>query len=121
MNNDEINTLKTELRYFTGGDEFHRNPLFGNYVYTDGVKYLAAKAGAYWLIDYILSHQLEPKLKGQLFQVWKMTVQDDSATVTVEDGNDNIITSLTIEFTDFPLEEITLWLVEKTLMLPSEY
>ena len=46
---------------------------------------------------------------------------NNSATVTVEDGNDNIITSLTIEFTDFPLEEMTLWLVEKTLMLPSEY
>ena len=121
MNNDEINTLKTELKHYGGADIFYRNPLFRGYVYTEGVKYLAEQAGAYWLIDYILSHQLEPKLKKQPFQVWKMTVQDDSAAVTVEDGNDNIITSLTIEFTDFPLEEMTLWLVEKTLMLPSEY
>lgn len=121
MNNDEINRLKTELRYFSGSEQYYRNPLFGGYVYTEGVQHLAEQAGAYWLIDTILSHQLEPKLKGQPFQVWKMTVQDDSAAVTVEDGNDNIITSLTIEFTDFPLEEMTLWLVDKTLMLPSEY
>ena len=93
MNKDEINTLKTELKQFSGGDGFYRNPLFRGYVYTEGVKYLAAQAGAYWLIDYILSHQLEPKLKGQVFQVWKIVVENDSAAVTVEDGNDNVCQS----------------------------
>ena len=121
MNKDENNTLKSELKQFSGGGEFYRNPLFRNYVYTEGVRHLAEQAGAYWLIDYILSNQLEPKLIVQPFQVWKMVVQDDSAAVTVEDGNDNEITCFTIGYTDFPLKEITLWLIDKTLLLPSEY
>ena len=121
MNKDEINTLKLELKQFSGGGDFYRNPLFRNYVYTEGVRHLAEQAGAYWLIDYILSNQLDPKLIVQPFQVWKMLVQDDSAAVTVEDGNDNQITTFTIGYTDFPLKEISLWLIDKTLLLPSEY
>ena len=121
MNKDEINALKLELKQFSGGGDFYRNPLFRNYVYTEGVRHLAEQAGAYWLIDYILSNQLDPKLIVQPFQVWKMLVQDDSAAVTVEDGNDNQITTFTIGYTDFPLKEISLWLIDKTLLLPSEY
>ena len=121
MNKDEINRLKLELKQFSGGGEFYRNPLFRDYVYTEGVRHLAEQAGAYWWIDYILSYQLDPKLVVQPFQVWKMVVQDDSAAVTVEDGNDNQIATLTISYTNFPLGEITFWLIDKTLLLPSEY
>ena len=121
MSNENINNLKHELKQFTGSESYYKNPLFRGYVYTEGVKYLAEQANAYWLIDYILSNQLELKLRSQPFQVWKMVVQDDSAAVTVEDGNDNEIISFTIGYTDFSLEEITLWLVDKTLLLPSEY
>jgi len=118
MNQQEITTLKAELKQFTGSDNFYRNK---GYVQTEGVTHLAEQAQAYWLIDYILSYQLDSKFRLQPFQVWKMIVQDNSASVTVEDGNKNEIAKLTIEFTDFPLEEITLWLVDKTLLLPNEY
>ena len=121
MNQQEINTLKAELKQFTGSDNFYRNPLFKGYVQTEGVTHLAEQAEAYWLIDYILSYQLDPTLVVEPFQVWKMIVQNNSAVVTVEDGNKNEIANLTIDYTDFPLEEITLWLVDKTLLLPSEY
>lgn len=121
MNKDEINNLKLELKQFSGGCEFYRNPLYKDYVYTEGVRHLAERAGAYWLMDYILSYQLDPKLVVQPFQVWKLVVQDDSGTVTIEDGNDNKIATLSLNYTDFPLDEITLWLIDKTLLLPSEY
>ncbi len=121
MNNDNINILKNELKQFTGSENCYQNPLFRGYVYTEGVKHLAKQAEAYWLIDYVLSHQLDPKVKVYPFQTWKLITQDNSATVTVEDGNKNEIASFTIGYTDFPLEEITLWLVDKTLLLPSEY
>ena len=121
MNHENTNRLKLELKQFTGSESYYQNPLYRGYVYTEGVKHLAEQAEAYWLIDYILSYQLDPKLVIQPFQVWKLTVKDNSAAVTVEDGNDNEIASLTINYTDFPLEEMTLWLVDKTLLLPSEY
>jgi len=44
------------------------------------------------------------------FQVWKLAVHPDrSATLTCDDGNDNIVFAKEIEHTDFPLDEITLY------------
>ena len=121
MEKSDIAVLKAELRQFTGSETFYSSSLYRGYVYTEGVKHLAGEAEAYWLIDYILSYQLDPNLTEQPFQVWKMTVQDNSATISVEDGNDKNIATFSIAYTDFPLEEITLWLIDKTLLLPSEY
>ncbi len=120
MDQQEIGALKAELRQFTGSETFYRHPLFPNYVTTEGVQFLAEKAGAYWLIDYIFSNQ--PQLQNQPFQVWKLKVRDDdSALIRVEDGNDKLLWRFTLEFTDFPLEAFTLWLIDGTLLLPSEY
>ena len=114
--------LKTELKQFTGSEVFFRNPLFGRFIYTEGVRYLAERAGAYWLIDYVFSNQHNGEIKAQPFQVWTIRVGDDrSAVVTVEDGNDNIVKEFRLEFTDFPLAEFSLWFIDGTLLLPSEY
>lgn len=122
MKKEDIGRLKAELRQFTGTEQYYYNPLFKDFKYTDGVKFLAERAGAYWLLDYIFSNQPHRSLRGEAFQVWKIRVnQDDSATLTVEDGNDNVLTTFRIEYTDFPLEEFNLWLIDKVLILPSEY
>lgn len=114
--------LKAELRHFTGSETFYRHSLFRGFIYTEGVQYLAEKAGAYWLLDYIFGNQELAILKGQPFQVWKITVnEDESARISVEDGNDNELAVFPLHYSDFPLEAFTLWLVDKTLLLPSEY
>lgn len=117
-----MTNLIQDLKQFTGSDIVYRNPLFGKFVYTEGVQYLAENAGAYWLIDYVLSNQMDKKIKAEEFQVWKIKVKDDkSAVIRVEDGNDNLVKRFNLEFTDFPLKEFTLWFTESTLLLPSEY
>ncbi len=122
MDKQEAYTLKRELQQFTGSETFYRNPLFSKFTYTEGVKFLAEKAGAYWLLDHIFIHHTLPALKGQHFQTWKIkAAENKTAIITVEDGNDNQLTSFPLPYTDFPLEEFTLWLVDNTLMLPSEY
>lgn len=122
MDKQETGAFKAELRYFTGSETIYRHGLFHGYVYTEGVQYLAERGGAYWLIDHILANQALAVLKGQPFQVWKMAVNDDeSARIAVEDGNGHELTFFHLGYTDFPLEEMTLWLVDKTLLLPSEY
>lgn len=74
------------------------------------------------MLDHILANQALDVLKGQPFQVWKITVnQDESARISVEDGNGEELTFFPLGYTDFPLEEFALWLVDKTLLLPSEY
>jgi hypothetical protein len=122
MKKEEIAKLRWELRQFTGTEKYYYNPVFEDFKYTDGVKFLAGEAGAYWLLDYIFSSQPHRDLRNQPFQVWKIKVnEDDSALIKVEDGNNNILTKFNIEFTDFPLEEFDLWLIDKILILPSEY
>lgn len=122
MDKRTIDSLKSDLRHFTGSEQFYHNPLFKGFVYTEGVQYLAEKASAYWLIDHIFANQMLDVLKAQPFQVWNIIVHENaSAIINVEDGNKNKLTFFTLGYTDFPLQEFSLWLVDRTLLLPSEY
>lgn len=97
-------------------------------VYTEGVRWHAREAGAYWLIDLIASYQHDPLTVAQEFQVWKLLVNPDkSAMVWMTDGNsDTSIIAQKIEYTDYPSSECEWWCcrsdgVEPTLMTPDEY
>ncbi|MCW5921432.1 MAG: hypothetical protein KIS77_03755 [Saprospiraceae bacterium] len=113
--------LQAELKNFTGSEQVFYNPLFRKFRYTEGVKYLAQEANCYWLLDYIFSNQHSKTLQQTPFQVWSLNAKDNTATITVEDGNKNQVKFFKLEFTDFPLEQIDLWFIEGTLILPSEY
>ena len=118
-------TTKTlNLEQFTGTERYYKHWL--GILYTDGVKYLAEEAGAYWLIDAIASWQASPKVKRdrmlQRIQFWKLRVNpDNSAVLVCERDSDDVALTQEIEYTDFPLESVTLYLSECVLMLPSEY
>lgn len=117
-----MTNLQEELSQFYGSETFYRHPLFRKFVYTEGVQYLAEKSGAYWLLEYIFSNQMDEKIKAEEFQVWKIKVKEDNtAVIRVEDGNDNLVKQFELEFTDFPLKEFTLWFSNNTLLLPSEW
>lgn len=115
--------LKQDLSQFTGTLNYYRHWL--RLVYTDGVKYLADEGGAYWLIDAIASYQTRTFLKDpmlQQFQHWKLTVHpNQTATLICERDTNDVVLTQEIDFTDFPLSEIRLYLVTGVLMLTSEY
>ena len=91
-------------------------------IFTPGVQHLAERAGAFWLIDLVASWQIDPKVRREPFQVWELKVKPDQTAVAVAtDGNDNVLASQTIEFPDFPLPSISLWLEDGTLLLPGEH
>jgi hypothetical protein len=46
---------------------------------------------------------------------------DRTATLTCEDGNYNVVFMKEIRFTDFPLNEFTLWFANDTICLPAEH
>lgn len=116
------NNLKNQLKQFTGSEQIFYNPLFPKFRYTEGVKYLAQAANCYWLLDYIFSSQHLKTLQQCPFQVWKLKVtENQAAKLFVEDGNSNLVKSFNLKYTDFPLEQIDLWLVDNILLLPSEY
>jgi len=114
---------KDVLRQFTGTEKWYRHPLARDVLYTEGAQHVAENAESYWLLDEIaLAQQYEPSVKGEGFQVWKLKVREDrTALLTCEDGNYNEVYSKEIEFTDFPLDEITFWCTDNVILLPSEY
>ncbi|MFC1762933.1 DUF6876 family protein [Planctomycetota bacterium] len=86
---------------------------------TDGVQYLAEQAGAYWLIDAIFSHR-----RREPFQIWtlKKNTDDNGAVLTMqEDSGEPIKVRQEMPFTDFPLDQIKLYLIDGVVLLPSEY
>jgi hypothetical protein len=108
--------------------QFHGSEVFYNYqsnsiklLLTEGVKYLVDNASAYWLIDLITSYQCYKYFEQEPFQTWKLKRDLESWSIIANDGNNIELAKQTIEFSDFPLDEITLWLVDGIIMLPSEY
>lgn len=115
--------LQSRLRRFTGSEQFYRHERWRNgaVVLTEGAQFLADHAGAYWLIDAIVSWQCKRKVSSEPFQAWTLTRNDDgSAVVSATDGGERVIAHQTILFTDFPLPEITLYFENDTIALPSE-
>ena len=116
--------ILAELPNFYGTENYHRwSILFRNFVLTDGAKYIAEACGAYWLMDAIASHLISYRDEG--FVVAKFAEYGSAWKLQLEDGDDRILARQTIEFTDFPLDEITLYVIKQddlwVVLLPSEY
>jgi hypothetical protein len=113
----------SDLKQFSGSEHWYRHALNRNVLYTDGAQYVAETGGAYWLLDEIALAQAHIKaVAREEFQLWKLSVKPDrTATLICEDGNCHAIYSKKIEYTDFPLDSITLYCVNNTIHLPSEY
>lgn len=104
-----------------GTESLYCHP-FSSYVYTDGVKELVQQCKAYWLVDLVISHQLNKTVHATSFQVWELKrSKGDAFLVVATDGNKNEIARQFIGYSDFPYDEATLWLVDETLLLPNEY
>jgi hypothetical protein len=109
---------------FTGSENWYRHGLNRAVLFTDGAKHVADAGGAYWLLDEIaLAQRSEKAVAAEEFQVWTLTVDlsRHTATLTCDDGDHNIVFTKAFEFTDFPIEQITLWFANKTIYLPSEH
>ena len=114
---------KADLIQFTGTEQWYRHALVRKVLYTEGVQYVAEAAGAYWLVDEIAFAQSVPAVAAEEFQHWKLAVDTarSNAVLTCDDGNDRIVVTKKIEFTDFPLDAIDFYFTDNTLLLPTEY
>lgn len=127
--------LVAELAQFTGDLQRWRHSLFRRLIYTPGVRYLAERAGAYWLIDAIASwlgsrEFVEAASKDDRIDsisFWTLTVNGDRTAVLAAraDSDEPEFIRQEIPFTDFPLREINIWCGRDddrwVLFLPSEY
>ena len=86
--------------------------------YTDGIKFLWESCEAYWLLTAISSYN-----RKEPFQLWQLKIKENcSAVLTMqEDSGQPFNVKQEIAYTDFPLPEIQLYLIDGILLLPSEY
>ena len=112
----------SRLALFTGTVHYHR--LNRRCLLTDGAKYLAEGAGAFWLMDAAASYLLELGTDDWFVQV-VLKVTGSSAVLTLEDGNGHVRVRQEIPYTDFPIPHYTLYACwngsDWVIMLTSEY
>lgn len=130
---EKADKINSTIGGFTGSETFTRwSPLYRTRVLTEGVKFVANTANAYWLMDVIGSYQQEAAFKSEDFQVRKIVTDLEKGTcvVTCTDGDKGngpvTLCKQRIPSTDFPLAEFTPWaerneLVGVTILLPSEH
>lgn len=112
-----------------GTERYIRCNLWEYLVFTDGVDHLRQDADAFWLVDAIASYRIKDE-----FQAWTLTVNLETkiGNLICTDGNGKELARRNIEYTNFPLSEITFfveqggygsednWTECLVLMLPSE-
>jgi len=117
--------LQNGLAGFYGTGQYHRLSPFGGLSATDGVAFLVENAECFWLMDEIGIAQKHFKIRAnpklQEMQVWKLTVKDKTAVLACEDGDDHVVMTKRIPYTDFPLPEITIWIEGNVMLLPQEH
>lgn len=89
---------------------------------TDGIKDFAETCGAFWLIDEIVNSQLIKDIKDLEYKCWKLKhIEGRSFSLTCTDGNENIIYTKKIPFSDFKYNSVTIWVEGNVVLLPSEH
>lgn len=137
MENNKLNSqeIQENLRYFFGTSQYYRySPLFPNFLLTDGTLYVAEACEAFWLVDLIASHQINPVISKhpelQALQFWYLTVKDNKALLTCEWDKNEVVYTENIEPTNFPLSFIKIWVAKRQVekgkytfiaYLPSEH
>jgi hypothetical protein len=123
----QVNEIKEGLQHFHGTEMFYQIPLLRTR-FTDGLKYLANVADCFWLITdtSVIAKSLMNRSEFVTIDFKRLSEekQDYSgyeAEIIYSDGNDNILQKQEYRVTDFPLDELRLFFVNNTLMLPSEY
>lgn len=114
-----------DLAQFTGTEGYHKFTLTRDLL-TDGARYVADRAGAFWLMDMVaLELRGAQYHKKDGFVVVTLEVKDRAGEVRFDDGNGKVFFRREIDYTDFPLPELKLYAAWNEncwiIMLPSEY
>ena len=123
MSPEQFEAAFDQYRAHCNGTESYHSHFLPGVVFTDGVKWLADNAGAYWLIDAIASYQRDKKITRDPmlcdYQTWQLEVDlaKKQAILTCKADTDrDVVIRQKIKFTDFPISKVRLT-VERGSML----
>lgn len=119
--------LDQQLGYFTGTERYYRHRCGLEVLLTEGAKFLADQAEAYWLMDLIAS--TVPYFQQDTFVCvdFARAEYSEGASIVVTDGNGKTYYRQEIPYTDFPFLNFRLFVAADgyheryVVMLPSEY
>lgn len=127
--------IAADLDQFTGDLDRYQHNLNQRVIYTPGVRFLAERGAAYWLIDAIALYSGSPEMRKAIIddarletlQLWTLKVNADRTAVLSARADSGLLPFITqeIPFTDFPLNCVEIWVgfdgTHWTLYLPSEH
>lgn len=122
---ETVKNANDEFVGYNGADQWYRHQLT-QLIYTDGVKEIADKYEAYWLIDKILILNRTANFFGEDFQHWTLqrVIDNDKPTphmcLMMDDGNGVVIFATSLPYTDFKADVVTMYFENETLYLPQE-
>lgn len=113
-----VQELEKGLKQFYGS--FHYYPYTNGLKLTDGVKWIAEQASAFWLLDIVASakHKVNDS-----FAVAEFEKFGTKGFFKLHDGREpqTVYHMQYVPLTDFPLSKIDIWLENTVLLLPSEH
>lgn len=110
-----------ELEQNTGTEHYFKIP-FSDYTYTDGIEDLIKKCKCWWLVS-DMGIELNQIKKVPNFLILRLEVNEDKTALLSlrEDTNKQIVYSKKLKYTDFPLKEFEFYIIDKIMLLKSEY
>lgn len=125
-----------DLQQFRGGThDRYQCRVNSRVIFSGGVRYLAEKANAFWLVDTIGSYLVPEVLRSAIqrdgrirfLHFWQLRVREDQSAVLsalVDTGEPPFVVQK-IAYTDIPLREVDIWAGHDgghwTLYLPQEH
>jgi hypothetical protein len=107
--------------YYSPEEKLYCYPLVPVY-YTPGVKFVADRGEAYWLLDKVATMQLDPTIaKEQQSQFWTLHVHEQTWALVCQDGAYHVLWAEGGSHTNFPLTKVTFLVQGNVIMLPCEY
>jgi len=115
---------QVDLSGFYGTTAYHKSSLFSKMVHTDGVDSFCIQAHAYWFLD-ICSTEIYELTKREYFLSIVLDVingkNGNYATIVVTDGDENLMLTKVINYTDCPVGTYKFFLCDDVLRLTQEY
>ncbi|MDX2232701.1 MAG: hypothetical protein NW220_23930 [Leptolyngbyaceae cyanobacterium bins.349] len=117
--------LRSGLSQFTQIDGWYQHWV-NQFVFSDGIKWLCDQCECRWLLTEIAFFQMRIRSDHQQiepFQVWHLKRLPNYRVRLQCRGVNNQIPLIEDELRSvkFPLDEVTLWLINGMLLLPNEY
>jgi hypothetical protein len=115
--------LASQLSQFIGTKLWFRHILNRQLLYTDGVQFFAESGGghgAYWFLDIVATEYWQLLTKQPFISIC-LTVKGEQANIEVTNGNNKVLKTREIKYTDMQEGDWKFFLTDNVLMLPSEY